>query len=145
MGRAAPQPARCHPRSAAGTRSSISTGAAAPRGEVEPMTVGKFVTTARGEVIQASIDDKVAQVVAVLAERRIGCVPVVEAGKVVGIFSERDLVYGIARSGSGLLDRSVGEVMTKPPVTVPPDTPILSALALMTQRRIRHLPIVEAD
>ncbi len=109
------------------------------------MTVSMFVAAARGEVVQASIGDTVAQVVALLAERRIGCVPVVEQGKVVGIFSERDLVYGIARAGAALLDKTVGEVMTKPPVTIASDTPILSALALMTQRRIRHLPIVEGD
>ncbi|MBO9580838.1 MAG: CBS domain-containing protein [Sphingobium sp.] len=109
------------------------------------MTVGMFVAAARGEVIQASIDDTVAQVVAMLAERRIGCVPVVEQGKVVGIFSERDLVYGIARTGASLLDKAVGEVMTKPAVTIGADTPILSALALMTKRRVRHLPIVDGD
>lgn len=109
------------------------------------MTVGKFVAEARGNIIQASIDSRVAEVVAMLAERRIGCVPVVDQGKVVGIFSERDLVYGIARAGSALLERRVGEVMTSPPVTIAADTPILSALALMTQRRIRHLPIVDGD
>ena len=109
------------------------------------MTVGMFVAAARGEVIQASINESVAQVVAMLAERRIGCVPVVDQGKVVGVFSERDLVYGIARSGSALLDRTVGEVMTRPAVTISADTPILSALALMTKRRIRHLPIVEDE
>jgi len=109
------------------------------------MTVSMFTAAARGEVVQASVGDKVAQVVALLAERRIGCVPVVEHGKVVGIFSERDLVYGIARAGAALLDQAVSEVMTKPPVTITADTPILSALALMTQRRIRHLPIVEGE
>lgn len=109
------------------------------------MTVGMFVAAARGEVIRASIGDTVKQVVALLAERRIGCVPVVENGKVVGIFSERDLVYGIARMGAALLDKAVGEVMTRPAVTIEADTPILSALALMTQRRIRHLPIVDGD
>ena len=109
------------------------------------MTVGMFVAAARGEVIQASVGDTVAQVVAMLAERRIGCVPVVEQGKVVGIFSECDLVYGIAQTGAALLDKAVGEVMTKPAVTIAADTPILSALALMTKRRIRHLPIVEGE
>jgi len=109
------------------------------------MTVGMFVAAARGEVIQASVGDTVAEVVAVLAERRIGCVPVVEQGKVVGIFSERDLVYGLARTGAALLDKAVGEVMTKPAVTIAADTPILSALALMTKRRVRHLPIVEGE
>jgi CBS domain-containing protein len=109
------------------------------------MTVSIFAAAARGEVIKANVKDSVAQIVALLAERRIGCVPVVEGGKVVGIFSERDVIYGLARDGAALLDRKVGEVMTSPPVTIAADTPIISALSLMTRRRIRHLPIVEND
>ena len=106
------------------------------------MTVSIFLSAAR-EIIQVNVDDTVAQVIALLAEKRIGCVPVVERGQVVGIFSERDVVYGLARTGAGLLDKPVGEVMTKPPVTIAPETPIISALSLMTKRRIRHLPVVE--
>lgn len=107
------------------------------------MTVSIFVNAARGGIITASKDDTVAAVIRLLAERRIGCVPVVEGGQVVGIFSERDVVYGLARTGAALLDQKVGEVMTSPPVTIAPDTDILAALTLMTKRRIRHLPIVE--
>jgi CBS domain-containing protein len=109
------------------------------------MTVSAFVGESRGGIISASQSDRVAQVIALLAERRIGCVPIVEGGRVLGIFSERDVVYGLAREGSGLLDRQVGEVMTSPAMTISVDTPILSALSLMTRRRIRHLPIVEGD
>ena len=108
------------------------------------MKVNAFLNSGR-DVVQASVGDSVAQVIGLLAEHRIGCVPIVEQGRVVGIFSERDLVYGVARTGAALLDRPVGEVMTKPPVTITPETPILSALSLMTQRRIRHLPIVDGD
>jgi len=107
------------------------------------MTVSTFLSAARGPVIQADAGDTVAHVVRLLAERRIGCVPIVEEDRVVGIFSERDVVYGLGRDGAALLDRPVGEVMTQPAVTITPQTPILSALSLMTRRRIRHLPIVE--
>ena len=106
------------------------------------MTVSIFLSPAR-EIIQANVDDTVAQVVALLAERRIGCVPVVERGQVVGIFSERDVIYGLERTGAALLEKKVGDVMTKPAMTIAPDTPIISALSLMTKRRVRHLPIVE--
>jgi len=109
------------------------------------MTVRAFIGDSRGAIVSASKTDSVAQVVALLAERRIGCVPILEGGKVLGIFSERDVLYGLAREGAGLLDRPVIEVMTMPAVTIAPDTPIISALSLMTQRRIRHLPIVEGD
>lgn len=109
------------------------------------MTVSAFVGDSRGAIISVSKTDSVAQVVALLAERRIGCVPVVEGERVLGIFSERDVVYGLAREGAALLDRPVGDVMTSPAVTIAADTPIISALSLMTRRRIRHLPIVESD
>lgn len=109
------------------------------------MTVAKFVNDARGPVIDVQRDDSVAKVVALLAQRRIGCVPVVEDGVVVGIFSERDVIYGLSAKGSDVLAMPVGEVMTSPAVTIDKDTPILEALALMTRRRIRHLPVVQGD
>lgn len=107
------------------------------------MSVSKFVGDQRGEIITAGKGDSVATVVALLASRRIGCVPIVEDGRVLGIFSERDVIYGLRREGAALLDKPVGDVMTAPAVTIERDTPILSALSLMTQRRVRHLPIVE--
>ena len=107
------------------------------------MTVKSFVDDKRGVIISANRTDSVAQVIALLAEKRIGCVPIVEYGRVLGIFSERDVVYGLAREGAGLLDKPVEAVMTSPAVTIAADTPIISALSLMTKRRIRHLPIVD--
>lgn len=109
------------------------------------MTVAKFLDGSRGAVVHVETGDTVARVVALLAERRIGCVPVVANGRVTGIFSERDVIYGLAARGSALLELPVGEVMTAPAVTIDRDTPILTALSLMTQRRIRHLPIVDGE
>ena len=106
------------------------------------MTVAIFLDGSR-TVHQAQATDTVADVVPLLAERRIGCVPVVERGAVVGMFSERDVIYGLSARGAALLDMPVGEVMTKPAMTIEKDVPILTALSLMTRRRIRHLPIVE--
>ncbi|HEX7873562.1 MAG TPA: CBS domain-containing protein [Sphingobium sp.] len=108
------------------------------------MTVARFLNDARGSVIAAHRTDSVADVVKLLAGRRIGCVPVVdEQDRVVGIFSERDVIYGLSTRGAVMLDLPVGEVMTSPAETIDKDVPILSALSLMTRRRIRHLPIVE--
>lgn len=107
------------------------------------MTVAKFINDARGPIHQAQVTDRVGDVVALLAGRRIGCVPVVENGAVVGIFSERDVIYGLSTKGAAMLDMPVGEVMTSPAVTIEKCTPILTALSMMTMRRIRHLPIVE--
>ncbi len=93
----------------------------------------------------ATIDSAVplSEAVAQLAERRIGALVVTTDGEVAGIVSERDLVMCLARQGASGLDRPVSEAMTAPAVTIARDTPVLNALALMTRRRFRHLPIVE--
>ncbi|MBL4791606.1 CBS domain-containing protein [Citromicrobium bathyomarinum] len=81
--------------------------------------------------------------IAILADKRIGALPVMEDRRVVGIFSERDVIYCMAKEGGGCLDRPVGEVMTSPAITVERSEKIDEALSLMTRRRIRHLPVVE--
>jgi len=94
-------------------------------------------------IYTATADMTVQDVVQILAERRFGAVPVVEGDRLVGIISERDLIYCAAREGGAALARPVREVMTAEPITVSPNVSVLEALALMTQKRVRHLPIVE--
>ena len=88
---------------------------------------------------------QVAEAVKLLAERRIGAVPVMQDGQVAGIFSERDVIHCLAEHGSAGLDRSVGDAMTAPAITIGRNEAALGALTLMTQRRVRHLPVVEGD
>lgn len=109
------------------------------------MTVAAILQGKGRDVIQVRSTDSVLSVVQLLAEKRIGCVPVVDDGVVVGIFSERDLVYRVSHEGPAALDQPVGHVMTTPAITIDDATPVISALSLMTQRRIRHLPIVVGD
>jgi len=108
------------------------------------MTVAVILSLKGHEVASVASGTTVRDAVVMLAERRIGAVPVTEGGVIRGVFSERDLVTCIQREGPAALDRAVDEVMSSPAVTVSPDTPILVALATMTQRRIRHLPVIEA-
>lgn len=109
------------------------------------MTVAAILQGKGDEVIQVRSDDSVLSAVQLLADRRIGCVPVVDGGEVVGIFSERDLVYRLASDGASVLDQPVSAVMTAPAITITPETQVLQGLSLMTQRRIRHLPVVSPD
>jgi CBS domain-containing protein len=78
-----------------------------------------------------------------LAQKRIGALPVLEFGRIAGIFSERDVLYRLAEEGAVCLERRVGEVMTAPAITADRHMTGNEALALMTRRRIRHLPVVE--
>lgn len=106
------------------------------------MTVGRLIQGRDAAVLTCSSDLPVSEAVAMLAERRIGAMPVMEGERLAGMFSERDVIYGLHQHGPEVLSKTVGEVMTAPAVTVDPDTTVLQALSLMTRRRIRHLPVL---
>jgi CBS domain-containing protein len=107
------------------------------------MTIAAILGGKGHDVVSIEGDRTVSEAVALLAERRIGAVPVMEGVAVAGIFSERDVIYCLERQGASALDRLVRDVMTAPAITVGPDESVLGALALMTQRRVRHLPVTE--
>ena len=107
------------------------------------MTISAILSGRNGDVFSAEPHESVGEVVARLAANRIGALPVIDGPAVVGIFSERDIVYGVAKHGAAFLAKTVGETMTAPAITVMSDSAILSALSLMTRRRIRHLPVVD--
>lgn len=95
------------------------------------------------DVITITGDRTVRDAVAMLSERRIGAVPVLDGSGVAGIFSERDVIHCLEREGAAALDKPVRDVMTAPVISVSRGESVLAALSLMTQRRIRHLPVVE--
>jgi Predicted signal-transduction protein containing cAMP-binding and CBS domains len=107
------------------------------------MTIGRIIANRHQDIVHCSPETSVREAARLLAERRIGALPVMEGEQVAGIFSERDLLYCVARDGEAALDAPVREVMTAPPITVDPSTSALDAASLMTQRRIRHLPVIE--
>ena len=109
------------------------------------MTIARLIEGRSGEIVSCSTSTSVGEAVKILAEKRIGALPVLEGGKVAGIFSERDVIYQLAAHGPAMLDKPVGEVMTSPAITVAPSNGVLEALGLMTRRRIRHLPVVEGE
>ena len=100
---------------------------------------------ASSNVISSTVDAPVREAIALLASKRIGAVPIMEGGRIVGIFSERDVIYRLADEGDACLERPIGEVMTAPASTVERSATVLDALALMTKRRIRHLPVVDGE
>jgi CBS domain-containing protein len=86
---------------------------------------------------------RVAEVVAILAEKHIGAVLVTENGKLEGILSERDVVRCLASHGAAALDLTAAELMTSNPTTAPPEFTVEQAMGIMTEGRFRHLPIIE--
>ncbi|VWX53711.1 CBS domain-containing protein [Novosphingobium sp. 9U] len=106
------------------------------------MTVGRLIQGRDTAVLTCSTQTLVREAAGMLAERRIGALPVMEGEALAGMFSERDVIYGLSQHGPEVLAKIVGEVMTAPAVSVEPDTTVLQALSLMTRRRIRHLPVL---
>lgn len=109
------------------------------------MTISIILENRGTTTITGTPDMTVMDVTRLFAEKRIGAVPVVEGLRVVGVMSERDLVYCLTDAGPAALDKPIREVMTSPAITVTPNQSILGALGLMTKRRVRHLPVVEDD
>jgi CBS domain-containing protein len=106
------------------------------------MTIQAILADKGHEVATVGPDTTLSQAVSMLGERRIGALPVVGDGAVLGIVSERDVIYCLRDRGADVLHWPVSKVMTSPAITAEPTTPVLSAMAMMTQRRIRHLPVV---
>lgn len=86
----------------------------------------------------ASIGD----LLALLAEHNIGAVVVTESDTVVGIVSERDIVRALQQRGAALLANSVSAIMTRQVVSCTPDDTVDELAAIMTERRIRHMPVL---
>jgi CBS domain-containing protein len=107
------------------------------------MTIAAVLRGKGSEVETITADQSVSEAVQRLGEKRIGALPVVEGGRITGIMSERDVIYCLREHGPEVLDWPVAKVMSSPAITADLDTDVLAALALMTQRRIRHLPVVE--
>jgi len=109
------------------------------------MTISALIQGRNDNIVHAVGTDTVTEAARKLAEMRIGALPVLNGKKVVGIFSERDVIYGLRDHGEGMLSKTVAEVMTTPVITVSPDSSVMAALSEMTRRRIRHFPVVEND
>ena len=109
------------------------------------MTIRAILAGRDGSIWSATGDERVADVVARLTDKRIGAVPVIDGENVVGIFSERDVMHCLTAHGAAALDMLVRDVMTSPVVSIAPDTAVLAALSLMSRRRFRHLPIIDGD
>jgi CBS domain-containing protein len=108
------------------------------------MTIASILLDKGHAVVTIDAAARLGDAVAVLAERGIGALLVLRGGDVAGVLSERDIVRALARYGAAVLDSPVEAVMSAPVVTVGPTDSVECAMALMTERRFRHLPVVES-
>lgn len=97
------------------------------------------------EVWSIDPEDPVLQAIQVMADRHVGALPVLRGSELVGIVSERDYARKVILLGRSSAETPVWEIMTAPVVTVTPDHTVQECMQLVTERRVRHLPVVEKD
>jgi CBS domain-containing protein len=108
-----------------------------------PVRISDILRVKGTRVVTVTPDTKVRQLLAVLAEHRIGAVVVSHDGTTVdGIASERDIVQALARRGAAVMSEPVTAIYTAEVHTVTPQTPIEEVMRMMTERRVRHAPVV---
>jgi len=107
------------------------------------MNIASLLATKSGSPITIRPEQSVREAVALLSRHNIGALIVVNApGTPVGIVSERDIVREAARNEQ-VFTRTVGDIMTKDVITALPQDDLISVANTMTERRIRHLPVVD--
>ena len=110
------------------------------------MLVSKVLADKGGKVYTIHPDKVVKEVASELRERNIGAAVVTSRwGKVQGIISERDIVFGIGKHGDAALDLQVEELMTNPAPVCKKSDDLAHIMALMTHRRVRHVVVLEGD
>lgn len=110
------------------------------------MTIAAILKHKGGNVVSVGPHDEAETIARILSAHRIGAVLVRDAaGDVLGIVSERDIVRCLAAKGGNAVHLPAAELMTRVLHTATPRTRISEALELMTDRRVRHLPVLDDD
>jgi CBS domain-containing protein len=107
--------------------------------------VSELIRHREGTLWHAKPDDTVFDTLKVLAEHEVGALVVMEGGRLVGIVSERDYTRKVALQGRNSKETPVSEIMTRNVLSVTPGTGTRECMQLMSQRKIRHLPVLDGD
>ena len=106
--------------------------------------VNQILENKSAAVVTVAKDAPVLDVIRLMAEHHIGSVLIVEAGRLVGIATERDYARKVILQGRSSSDTPVAQIMSSPVVSVSPETTAQTCMQIMTDRRIRHLPVLDA-
>jgi len=110
------------------------------------MHVAALLKRKGSDIVTVGPDEAIDTVSRTLAKHRIGAVLVLDdGGRPLGILSERDIVRGVAQEGSGILQQPASTLMTRDLVTCRGTDTVAQVMALMSERRIRHLPVMDGD
>ena len=110
------------------------------------MKLAELIRGKSHEIVKIRSDKNIAEAAIALTENKIGALLVEDQdGTIAGILSERDIVGGMAPHGADLHDVAVSELMTTNVIRCSPNDSVNEAMAMMTDRRIRHLPVFDGD
>lgn len=109
------------------------------------ITVGQLIKKKGHDVWSVSPEKTVLEALQYMADKNIGALMVVDSGKMVGIFSERDYARCVALKGLTAESTQVRDVMTEHVVYIRPEQSVDECMALMTEKHIRHLPVMTGD
>ncbi len=115
------------------------------KGEPNTMLIATILAEKGHYVATLRPTQHVSAAIALMAERRIGAVVIEDRGAIVGIFSERDLVKLLAQHGHAALDEPLSRTMTSSVITCRAEDRLDQVLAVMSQRHVRHMPVVEGN
>ena len=107
------------------------------------VSVRQLLNRKGSEVLSISPKATVREAITLMATRNIGALPVMEDDELLGIITERDYARNVILKGRSSKDTCVDEVMSTGLTTVSPDQSVTDCMELMTEKRIRHLPVVE--
>jgi CBS domain-containing protein len=96
-----------------------------------------------GDIFSMPSDASVYSAIELMADKRVGALIVIDDGRLVGVISERDYARKIILQGKSSKDTFIREIMTPSPITIHCDTSVDEAMRIMTQNRIRHLPVID--
>jgi CBS domain-containing protein len=105
--------------------------------------VSELLKKRDGTLWHARPDDTVFAALELLARHNVGALMVMDAGRLVGVFSERDYTRKIALQGRNSKETRVAEIMTSDVISVSPRTGTRACMSLMSEKRIRHLPVLD--
>jgi CBS domain-containing protein len=108
-------------------------------------TIAHLLKNKGHEVWSVAPTDLVFDAIKSMAEKGVGALLVMDAEKLVGIFSERDYARKIVLEGKSSRDTSVADIMTRDVIRASPDQSIEDCMSVMTENHIRHLPVAEDD
>jgi CBS domain-containing protein len=107
-------------------------------------TVSQLLRVKGAQIFSVAPTDSVLRAIEIMATRHVGALLVMTQGELTGIISERDYARKVILKNRSSHDTPVSEIMTAPAVTVAPTDTVHHCMELMTQRRFRHLPVVES-